>query len=533
MKKTLKIIGIILGIVLILLFAGQWWLANKIEHTIQDKVAEKTGGKIRVDIGRVSVRLIGRKVLFRDIKITTDTTIQPKKSGLPFENVDAEIRQIAVKGIHFNKKDSVHYIKVRELDIDIPKGSALSKKQSGNIHSSAPDPALNRLKAVIEAQNIHIHLDDIQYHLAQSKDTVGYYVRHFNWKVTNAQLNTANSQSCPPMSCDDMELSMISFRNLFAEKSQLLKIDSLFIKGKAGSIEVGSINLIPQYSKHAFAEKAPGHTDWTKVQTGKIKCHQFDMQRLMTTRIVAIDSISISSAEISSYKNRQIEQAKRVKKLFYESIQQFPLPLTIRTIRMDNIQVEYQELAKNGITPGTVTFNQLNGTFDSLTNIVTPAQPYFTLRASGKLMNRTLLKAIFRLPVDSLNPRFEVKGNLGKMNMEDLNPVIVPLAKIKITSGEIESMTFDITGNSEESKVNMVLLYRDLKIRLMKEKDGHLKTRSFLTTLANGLIATGNNPQTLQDVRQAEATAKRDIYRSQFNYLWRTLLAGIKISIGL
>lgn len=67
---------------------------------------------------------------------------------------------------------------------------------------------------------------------------------------------------------------------------------------------------------------------------------------------------------------------------------------------------------------------------------------------------------------------------------------------------------------------------------MMKEKDGHLETSSFLTTLANGLIAKGNNPDH-RELRKADATVERDIYHSQFNYLWRTLLAGLKVSIGL
>lgn len=531
MKKTIKVIGIIVGILLILLFCGKWWLASKIEHTIEEKIAEKSQGRVRVEIGKVNIRLIGRAVLLKDIKITTDT-LKPQGSGIPFENIDANIRKVAVKGIHFNREDSVHYIKVRGLEIDVAKGGALSRKEPDKKPTSAGNAGLSQLKAVIEAERIDIRLDDIQYALLQGKDTVSYSIEKFHCDVKDWQLNTIAASSSMPVSCEDVQMSMITFRNLSAEKSQLLEIDSLFIRGKEGSIEVGSVNLIPQYDKQIFALKAPGHADWTKIQTGKIKCSGFDMQRMIAGHVLSIDSVAILGADISSYKNRKIEQPQKVKKLFYESVQQFPVPLTIRTIRLNNIQVEYQEMAKNGLTPGTVTFNQLEGTFDLLTNIVTPGQPYFTLKAHGKLMNQGLLQAVFHLPVDSLNPHFEVTGELGKMEMEALNPMIEPLAKIRITSGEIESMKFDITGNSMKSRIEMVFLYQDLKIRMMREKDGHLKTSSFLTTLANGIIAKGNNPDH-RELRQADATAERDIYRSQFNYLWRSLLAGLKISIGL
>lgn len=531
MKKTIRIISIIVGVLLILLFCGQWWLGIKIEHTIEDKIAQETQGKIRVDIGKVNVRLIGRAVLLRDIKITTDS-LKPVKQGLPFDNIEADIRKVAIKGIHFSQKDSIHRFKIRGLEIDVSKGRALSRKSPGKKQSFGGDSGLSKLKAMVEADRIDVRLGQIQYNLFQGRDTASYQLEEFHCNMKNWRLNTVTSASSVPVSCEDMQISLIAFRNFFAEKSQLLAVDSLMVKGKEGFIEVGSVNLIPQYDKKVFALKVPGHTDWTKVQTGKIKCYDFDMQRLITEHVLSIDSVDLRHAEISSYKNRKIEQPKKVKKLFYESVQQFPVPLSIRTIRMNDIRVEYQEMAKNGLSPGTVTFNELEGTFDRLTNIVTPEQPYFTLKARGKLMGQALLQAVFRLPVDSLNPHFEVKGDLGKMNMEALNPIIEPLAKIRITSGEIESMNFDITGNSMKSRVDMVFLYQDLKIRMMKEKDGHLETSSFLTTLANGLIAKGNNPDH-RELRKADATAERDIYRSQFNYLWRTLLAGLKVSIGL
>lgn len=529
MKKTIKITGIVVLVLLVLLFGGQWWLGHKIKHTLEQEITEKTRGRMHLDVGKVSVRLIGRTVSLRDIRITTDTT-KAVHSGFPVENLYADIRKIAIKGIHFNKEDSVYSIRIRALEIDVAQGKTLSKKTADKALASSGKQASEPFRAIIEVERVDIRLDDIQCRLGQNRDTVSYIVKDFHCGIKNGQWNTVNTSM--PVSCEDMQMSISSFRNLFAEKSQLLEVDSLWFGGKEGYFEVGSVNLIPQYDKQNFAVKAPGHPDWTKVQTGKIKGYRFDMQQMIGQRILNIDSIEIRGAKISSFKNRQIEQTPKVKKLFYESVQQFPVPLSIRTIKLDNIEVEYQELAKNGLSPGTVTFHQLDGTFERLTNIVSSQQPYFTLKAHGKLMDQGMLEAVFLLPVDSLNPHFEVKGSLGMMSMTALNPMIEPLAKIKITSGEIDNMTFDITGNSIKSQVKMVFLYQDLKIRLMKEKDGHLETRSFLTTLANGLLAKGNNPDH-REIRKADATAERDIYRSQFNYLWRSLLAGLKISIGL
>ena len=93
-------------------------------------------------------------------------------------------------------------------------------------------------------------------------------------------------------------------------------------------------------------------------------------------------------------------------------------------------------------------------------------------------------------------------------------------------------MTFSMKGDAQRADADVLFLYEKLRIRIMKEKDGHLETRSFLTTLANGLIVRENNPSSGGE-RKVRGSAERDPYRSQFNYLWKTLFSGLKKSVGL
>lgn len=534
MKKAIKIVGYTVLALIIIVWGVQWWLGNKIEDIIEEKVYEESGGRLQADVGNVSVRLIGRSVQIKDVRITTDTA-RPVLSNNPVPYADVYLKKLKLGGIHFKKRDSSTMIRAKALKIDLPhlfadvntgkKWSASDKKQ----HS--PEGA-ERLAGRLELGKIDIKLGEVQGRQCQETDTVSYVLQDFNFGMADLNVQTRTDTLFPRIACRDLQLSFAAFRNKFAQNSQLLEVDTFSLKGNEGNIAIQAIRLIPQYSEREFALKTKKHTDWTKIEVGKVVCHHFDMQRMISDRMLQIDSVEIQGARISSFKNRKIEQAKRVKRLFYESVQQFPCPLAIRRIHLDNINVVYKELAKNGISPGVVTFDRLKGTFYDLTNEIRPKQPYFTLKAEGKLMDQGILRATFLLPVDSLNPHFEVEGHLGKMDMLSLNRMIEPLVKIKITSGEIDGLKFKMTGNSHTAQVHMLFLYRDLKIRIMKEKDGHLEVRSFLSTLANGLIATANNPGR-SGPRTVDASAERDIYRSQFNYLWRILMAGLKKSIGL
>ncbi len=96
----------------------------------------------------------------------------------------------------------------------------------------------------------------------------------------------------------------------------------------------------------------------------------------------------------------------------------------------------------------------------------------------------------------------------------------------------MEGMTFQINGDLRKADVDMIFRYEKLRIRIMKEKDGELQPRSFLTTLVNGLIVRENNPAN-GGLRKVDGSAQRDPNRSQFNYLWKTLFAGLKNTVGL
>ncbi len=528
MKRGVRIVGYIVLAVIILYFGGQWWLEGKIRRTIESKVSEMTQGAVKADIGAVSVRLIGRAVWLKEVKITTDTAAI-RQTDLPVAGADIYLDKLGIRGIHYNKKDSTVHIRAKEFELKGPhiRIASLKKEKKAN---PTNEPTTRKLD--LQIQNINILLDEIQYEKIQERDTNRYTVKDLHAEIQDYEMQSDVGTSRLPFLCRNIDLSFTQFQNQFAERSQLLEIDTLNLRGKEGTFSVGSVRLLPQYAKYEFAQKAPGHVDWTRIETGKLYCSGVDMQRMLTKGVLVIDSVSLQQASIASYKNRQIEQVQKVKRLFYESVQEFPVPLAIRRITLNNIGVEYQELAKKGFSPGKITFEGLHGMFYGLTNIVQADRPYFTLKAQGKLMGQGQIQATFRLPVDSLNPHFEVEGKLGSMSLLDLNPMIEPLAKIKITSGEEEEMTFRIEGNSHKAHINMVFLYQDLKIRIMKEKDGHLETRSFLTTLANGLIAKGNNPDH-GGIRRVEGEVERDPYRSQFNYLWKTLFEGLKKSVGL
>ncbi len=529
MKKAIMVIASIITIVWVLLSGAEWWLEGKIKKTATEKISEKTGGRIIAEIGRVNVSLIGREVNIEEVAFHTDTT-RPVVPDFPLEYADGRIRSMTVKGIHYHSEDSAISVSAGKFELDIPQAAFISTPATGQKQPEKTDTLNRQLRCAIGT--FDLHLGNLSWQQHQYKDTVSYLLKELKWHIDDWEIHTA-SDSIPPFClCEDIRVSLSGFQNQFARNSQLLAVDSVVINGKAGVISVGRVALTPRYPMEEFALKSPGHTDWTQITTGKITLYGWNMQRLLKEQFLQIDSAVLQQADIASFKNRKIKQREKVKRLFYQSVQQLPLHFAVRRVNLNHIDVKYLELSENGVKPGTLTVNRLKGMFYGLTNVSRSHPTYYTLKAEGKLMNQGVMQITFRLPVSPRDNLFEAEGRLGAMNIAGLNPMIEPLAKIRIASGKVNGLTFKIKGNSVQSEVDMTFLYRGLKVRLLKEKNGKIKVRSFLSALANGLIYHENNPDRNKE-RQVKATAERDVYRSQFNYLWRSLLAGLKKSVGL
>lgn len=530
MKKGIKILCFSILLILLLFFVVQWWLGNEVRKLMEEKVALQIGEAVQVHIREVNVRLIGRKVVLEDIRVVSDSN-RLVEHDTSFYSLNVFVPRLEVKGIHFAKRDSVRWMRVRDLDVEVAQMEMMDKRVARTGGESLREQ-LVKLAVNLEIERVHIQADRVQYERREGIDTIRLMLRKMRFQVDRFELNAIPDSLERWFSCENLTTSVRRLDYLFADQSMVLQVDQFYLGTKEGYISIDSLGMFPQYPKEVFALKTRTHSDWTELKTGKISCRGFDFGRFLEDEVLSMDSVSIRDVRVSSFKNRKIEQKKRVKRLFYESVQQFPCKVDIQKVNVEHIRVFYEELSKHGDLSGVITFDSLSGEFQGLTNVVESKQPYFTLIAQGKIMNQGEVKMAFQLPVDPANDHFKVEGKLDKMSMLLLNRMIEPLVKVKIKSGEINEMDFRISGGSKYSSVSMLFLYDDFAISVLKEKDHQLKEAFVITNIMNGVFVKESNPDK-RGTRRVEAEAERDLYRSQFNYLWRSVFAGIKATVGI
>jgi hypothetical protein len=106
--------------------------------------------------------------------------------------------------------------------------------------------------------------------------------------------------------------------------------------------------------------------------------------------------------------------------------------------------------------------------------------------------------------------------------------MITPGSMVDVSEGTIDKLTLSGTGNRYLGKGSMTMLYHDLQVELLREnKEGNLKRKWFLSTVANEIVKSAN-PLRTQPARVVPMYFERDMNKGVINFLWKTCFSGIK-----
>lgn len=338
--------------------------------------------------------------------------------------------------------------------------------------------------------------------------------------------DTANTH----LSRRNLTANIVGIQYTFQNKENQLRLDTFYLNTTKRFIRTTGLQLIPQLPQSDYAELSQNHSDWTKIQTSTTIWSGIDFTAFMKERSIVIDTITIQHAEINSYKNRQIAQPQQEKHLLNQTLRHLPITLDIRCIQFGPLNVVYQELTPEGVQPGKLTVTNLTGECLGLSNRPAQNQSFLTIRSTGKLMGLANLQTTINFSLQDTSEQFTVNGQLGSLAMNQLNTLTEPLANLSIQNGRIDMLIFNITGNKHSSAVDLKLLYNGLEIELIKDHDGQIRQRRLLSEAINDWVVYSSNPQ-YGTTRIGTGTALRDPYKSQFNYLWKSLWPGLKSTL--
>lgn len=158
-----------------------------------------------------------------------------------------------------------------------------------------------------------------------------------------------------------------------------------------------------------------------------------------------------------------------------------------------------------------------------------------TADLTSYVMGEGKLDVNFKFDLNAKDGAFAYHGALVDMDGKALNRITKPLAMVRINSGHIDKLEFDIDANDRLATGKVNFAYKDLSVALLKKIKGEnrLVKQGLISFLANALVINSDNPNAQGVLVTAPISRKRVETASFFNFIWKTLFDGVKYSIGL
>ncbi|MCY7292378.1 MAG: hypothetical protein LH615_09375, partial [Ferruginibacter sp.] len=357
--------------------------------------------------------------------------------------------------------------------------------------------------------------------------------------LKNVQFNAADIDSIYT-GTDLMELLAKSKWNFkadgisFLSKDKVYKIDvgAFELDKIKQSIKINNATVTPTMSEAAFVSSLKFQKDLFNVQLKNIYFTGVDLKSLLDKKSLIADALVLEPViKVFNDKTVALDTASKMGEYPYQSMMKMPTQFYIKNVKVKNGYVSYRERGALSKNIGDVFFSNVNGSISNITNIASylNQQPMMEVNVTTKFLNMAAVSSQWKMPLNATDGAFIITGKVGSFNGTKLNPIIEPLGMGSVKSGNISSFNFSLKGNDLKAVGDAVLLYNDLNIKLLKNKEEEIKNKNVTSFLANILIKDQN--PTNGNIRTGKIAFDRVMTKSFFNIVWKSIFDGAKKSL--
>lgn len=316
------------------------------------------------------------------------------------------------------------------------------------------------------------------------------------------------------------------------DKVYNITIGPFQINKNTKQVLVDHISIIPTMSEAAFVKSLKFQKDLYNVNLKNIMLEGTNIKTLMENNSIIAEKLSFQPT-IKVYNDKLVtpDTESKLGKYPHQLLAKLATAIYIKTVNVNNGYVSYRERGALSKNVGDVFFTNVNGVVSNVTNIPNYLKQnnVMLVNVTSKFLNTATLNSQWKLPLNTPNGVFTITGKVGSFDGVKLNPVIEPLGMGSVKSGNINGYTFNIQGTDYKATGDGILLYDNLKIKLLKSKDDAIKNKNVTSFVANVLIKDQNpsNGKT----RSANIYYDRVMTKSFFNLVWKSIFDGAKKSL--
>lgn len=402
-----------------------------------------------------------------------------------------------------------------------------------NLNTLELYPVLQPFFSQITLNRIDIRDMNLKLEIPKGSSTNTYNLGRLNLQMHNFKLDSS-SKAFQNNRFFYTQNMLVHLRNYSAQiENNLYRVNfkDLRLSTLNGIIEIDSFQLKPQYNYADFAKRVGYQTDRFEININTIKLSGVDFQDALFRQKYTVRKAEINQLTGEAFRDGLYPRLPDYRPLNpIQRLLALPYFVQVDTVYLNNAYFAYKERGIHTQEPGFIFFDQLNAQILNASN-----NPDFikfggntVLHAQALLMGKGKLSLDVNFPLLEQGKAFKLNANLSQIKIDDLEPILRPLALIQARSGTIKSVELSVEANDDYAFGNMLMLYNNMKIDILNKS---MKKGFFGTLMANALIKTENTNSLFP--RKGPIYFERNKERSLFNYWAEISILGMKTSMGL
>lgn len=546
--RLLKIVLSLFAILVVLVLGTGWYLNqhwNKLlRKELPGYVTDLSDSLYKVQFKDLRLDVLSGSVTVTQAAMTLDSAVYRKM--LAEHRAPADIYLVSVEKLQLKYFKPWRYFIGKELNAGslVVTGPSIVMEQNATIRDTTrPRTAYENISAKMKSIFIgRLQLDSTNFkYVFTRKDStrVIHQFRNLRVRVNDFLIDSvALNDPTRFLYARNYEIGMKDYMNRTRDSLYWMYARGITYDAAERSFNIKQFEIRPRYDKVAFQKKTGVQQDRYELLLNDIRLRELNPRLLLQEQQVWAQHVTIQSGKLHIYRNRMLPMPPGDKLGQYPNqvLQKLKVPIHIDTLTGNNVDITYAELSPESQQTGTINFSHVHSRFRNITNIdsMVAKNNHCIADLDAIFMQSGKLAASFDFTLQSKPGQFAVSGQLKDMNGKDLNVVTKPIGKVEIRSCNIQDLTFFIKGDERKAAGRVTLLYDNLKIAILKQDKEHKEfTRKGLVSLvANLMVIKDSNPLKGEKVRVSNPTYTRDIKKSFFNLVWKTLFTGVKETAG-
>jgi hypothetical protein len=525
------LIGFVLFLLLLVSaihFYSSWYLEDQIQRTMVSEINNQSEGRYEFSLSDLQISFLNRTLQLEGISFkTTEKAVQ---------QLQVDIATISLKSIDLSQLIFEREISIGNILIDAPTVQLRrdESESTGSSTGSMITRAAEASSAILTNVNIpEVSISGFNLQLYRQEDPEPYLsFSETDLTFFDVSLNAASLSGTLPFLQSEGVFRHINYASdsgLYALRSTSVQFSSINQTASADSL-----SLTPLLEADDFFNTVGFRTDRITGFANRVELAGFEVNKFMNSGSLISQSIRLQSPELYLFRNKNYprRENRAEKPLPQQVLYQIPFPVQADTISIVDAGIRYTEIAEDATDAGYIEFTNLNAQLLNTTNIdsLILQNNNWTLEASTRVMDSGELDVSFHFP---LNEDYHtITGRLKEMNAMVLNDALEPIASVRIESGAISTMRFEMRLDKKGAIGFLEVIYEDLKISVLDGETGDKNLRSRITSfLANNLKIKKENRA--DNPRMGKIAYVREPEKSFFNYWWKSLRTGLKTSVGL